>query len=323
MNEKISVVVPVYKTEKYLYDSVQSLLAQTYQNLDIILVDDGSPDRCGEICDRLATQDARIRVLHKSNGGVSRARFDGIYQASGEYVAFIDSDDTVDPEYIETLYHAMHEFSADVATCGHRVKNADGSIVERFCFSTGNICLSNKEALRRMLYDDCCSLSLCCKLYRTAWLRDIPPSDLILGEDSYVCLRYFLKCRRTAHTGACCYTYYQREDSAVHANAGVKFYDYVHLYDLLLDEFQREAPECMRAYENRLVENNFTAFLKLCSDPAATPEMIGHIAENIKKYKDYIIKYKPSHIRTKAACIISSFGIKTVYGVYSLLSHLK
>lgn len=322
MNEKISIVVPVYRTECFLTRAVNSLRNQSYGNLEIILVDDGSPDGCPALCDRLAAEDERIRVIHKQNEGVSRARYDGVCAATGKYLAFMDSDDTVEPAYIQTLYDAMHEFDADVATCGHRVVADDGTNIERFCFSDENFCISTGEALRRMLYDSCCSLSLCCKLYRTEWLREIAPSDLILGEDSYICLLYFLRCRRTAHTGQCRYAYYQHGESAVHANAAVKFYDYVRLYDRLLPVFEQQAPECMQAYYNRLIENNFVVFLKLADDKTVPPEMVRHIEDNIKKYRNFVLKDKKSHLRTKAACLLSSFGMPAVAACYKLFERL-
>ena len=98
---KISVIVPIYKVENYLNRCVESIRKQTYRNLEIILVDDGSPDACGEMCDRYAQEDSRIRVIHKENGGLSDARNAGIEVAAGEYIAFIDSDDWIDDKMYE------------------------------------------------------------------------------------------------------------------------------------------------------------------------------------------------------------------------------
>lgn len=102
-NPLISVIVPIYKVEKYLQKCVQSIINQTYKNLEIILVDDGSPDNCGIICDKLAERDDRIRVIHKKNGGLSSARNAGIEIANGEYIGFVDSDD-----YIEEFLSLIH-----------------------------------------------------------------------------------------------------------------------------------------------------------------------------------------------------------------------
>lgn len=117
MNPLISVIIPVYKVEAYLAACVESVLAQTWQNFEIILVDDGSPDNCPKMCDEFAARDSRIRVIHKENGGLSSARNAGIDAAKGEYLAFLDSDDLWTPLFLERLYRAICETDADLAVC--------------------------------------------------------------------------------------------------------------------------------------------------------------------------------------------------------------
>lgn len=117
MKPLISVIIPVYKVEAYLTACVESVLAQTYQNFEIILVDDGSPDNCPQMCDEFAARDSRIRVIHKPNGGLSSARNAGIDGAKGEYLAFLDSDDLWTPVFLERLYRAIGETGADLAVC--------------------------------------------------------------------------------------------------------------------------------------------------------------------------------------------------------------
>ena len=123
MNSLISVIIPVYKVEAYLAACVESVLAQTYQNFELILVDDGSPDNCPQMCDAFATRDSRIRVIHKENGGLSSARNAGIDIAKGEYLAFLDSDDLWSPLFLERLYGAIQETGADFSVC----------LFQRFC----------------------------------------------------------------------------------------------------------------------------------------------------------------------------------------------
>lgn len=117
VQERISVIVPVYKVEAYLDECVQSLVDQTYQNLEIILVDDGSPDNCPAMCDAWAERDSRIRVIHKENGGLSDARNAGIDSATGDYIAFVDSDDWILPEMYEKLLAALKAEHADISAC--------------------------------------------------------------------------------------------------------------------------------------------------------------------------------------------------------------
>lgn len=114
----VSVVVPVYQVEPYIRDCLDSILGQTYSHLEIIVVDDGSPDACPQICDDYAACDARVSVIHQPNGGLSSARNAGIARASGEYLAFVDSDDVVAPAFVETLVDMARGTGADIAQCG-------------------------------------------------------------------------------------------------------------------------------------------------------------------------------------------------------------
>lgn len=115
---KISVIVPVYKVEPYLRKCLDSIVGQTYENLEIILVDDGSPDNCGAICDEYAARDERIRVIHQPNGGLSAARNAGLDMATGEYIGFVDSDDWIEADMYEYLLSGAQRAAADIAVCG-------------------------------------------------------------------------------------------------------------------------------------------------------------------------------------------------------------
>lgn len=117
MNDLISIIVPVYRVESYLTACVESVLAQTYEQFELILVDDGSPDSCPRMCDEFAARDSRIRVIHKENGGLSSARNAGIDAAKGRYLAFLDSDDLWTPVFLERLYRAIDETGAELAVC--------------------------------------------------------------------------------------------------------------------------------------------------------------------------------------------------------------
>ncbi len=127
---KISVIVPVYKVEKTLDACVKSILAQSYTDLEIILVNDGSPDRCPEMCEKLAETDGRIKVIHRENGGLSAARNTGIDHATGDYITFVDSDDLVDPEMVSVLYGAIRKTDTDMSVCMFRVFQNESDIVK-------------------------------------------------------------------------------------------------------------------------------------------------------------------------------------------------
>lgn len=127
MAQLVSVIVPIYQVEPYLEKCVDSILAQTYSELEVILVDDGSPDNCGAICDRYAEQDTRVHVVHKENGGVSSARNAGLDAASGTYVMFTDADDCPDPDLVETMVRALEQNDADLVTVDFRAVTPSGT----------------------------------------------------------------------------------------------------------------------------------------------------------------------------------------------------
>ena len=127
MKPAVSVIVPVYKVEQYLNKCVQSILDQTFRDFELLLVDDGSPDKCGDMCEAWAKKDGRIRVIHKPNGGLSDARNAGIVQANGDYLLFVDSDDWIEKDMLATLYGLIREADADMACCNFRSVNEDGT----------------------------------------------------------------------------------------------------------------------------------------------------------------------------------------------------
>ena len=129
--EKISVVVPIYKVESYLKECMDSILAQSYKNLEIIFVDDGSPDNCPQLCDQYAAYDNRVKVIHKVNGGLSDARNAGIGCATGDYITFVDSDDFIKKNMIEYLFNKLHEYDADIAFCQRVNVDESGAILSR------------------------------------------------------------------------------------------------------------------------------------------------------------------------------------------------
>ncbi len=146
----ISIIVPVYKVEKYLRKCVESIQAQTYCDLEIILVDDGSPDKCPQICDDLARTDRRIKVIHKENGGLSSARNVGLDKATGEYITFVDSDDTINPLMIEYLFDAISINNADISMCGCKTVTDDGNLLAIDSFEDGRI-FKNEELISSII----------------------------------------------------------------------------------------------------------------------------------------------------------------------------
>lgn len=152
MHSQVSVIVPVYNVEHYIHRALDSLLNQTYPHLDIILVDDGSPDKCPQICDEYARKDNRVRVIHKKNGGLSDARNVGLDIATGEYITFLDSDDYILPDTVEKFLRTAHEQNVDVVCCGLNIIDTSGRIYDyRKCEASFK---ASGEAVVKLLLKD-------------------------------------------------------------------------------------------------------------------------------------------------------------------------
>ena len=143
----ISIIVPVYKTERFLNACIASILAQTFTDFELILVDDGSPDGCPALCDAAAAKDSRIRVIHKKNGGQSTARNAGLDAAHGEWIAFVDSDDTITPDYCAKLYAAVQATGAQMAVCNYRQVDESGQPLKEQYLHVRAEVLDQKQAL--------------------------------------------------------------------------------------------------------------------------------------------------------------------------------
>ena len=219
---KVSVIVPVYNCEAFLPACIESIVQQTYPNLEIILVDDGSKDGSGEICDAYAVKDPRIRVIHQVNQGVSTARNNGLNVAEGDMVSFVDSDDTVEPDLYEVLVSLAQEHEADIAHCGYRKIHFDGSYKD--ILGTGILLVQNSfEASECLLTGQNFTGSPCTKLYRRELFEDIRfRPDLKINEDVLMNVQVFRKAQKLVFYDVPKYCYYEREQSATRSTDRLK-----------------------------------------------------------------------------------------------------
>lgn len=206
----LSVIVPVYKVEPYLDICVQSIVRQTYQNLEILLVDDGSPDCCPQLCDNWAARDNRIKVIHKPNGGLSDARNVGIAAAMGELLAFVDADDTLHPQMYETLLLAMLNSNADIALCDFRRTDKPSQPEEPLPTEIVIQIPSKDEMLRSVLVEYVVAWN---KIYRRSLFSGVRYPKGRLYEDEFVAHQLLWKAHRVAWVKAELYYYFQRNDS--------------------------------------------------------------------------------------------------------------
>lgn len=222
--ELISVIVPVYKVESYLDRCVQSIVDQTYQNLEIILVDDGSPDNCPSMCDAWAAKDQRIKVIHKENGGLSDARNAGMAAASGDLVGFVDSDDRIRADMYQLLRENMQKNHSDIAACGVKMVWEDGT-PERMLTGEGQIVLDTQEAMRAVIEESRLKQPVWYKLYKTELIRDIPFPVGKYHEDVFWTYQAVSRANRVSVFDEPCYEYLQRSNSIMGQNFSVKRLD--------------------------------------------------------------------------------------------------
>ena len=222
MNPLISVIVPVYRVEKYLSRCVDSILAQTYRNLEILLVDDGSPDRCPQICDEYAKKDPRVRVVHQKNLGVSAARNAGLDRARGDYIGFVDSDDSIDPEMFEKLFYLNEKYHTPISMCRYCEVYADEpgkDLLPKKNRSEEGV-LSAEDAMRKILLPGRYNGSLWNKLFQRGLFNGEAPvrldATISSGEDLLAVAQCMLRVREVAYTTQPYYFYQFNLDSAIH-----------------------------------------------------------------------------------------------------------
>lgn len=234
----LSIIVPVYKVENYLPKCIDSILAQTFTDFELILVDDGSPDDCPALCDATAEKDARVRVIHQKNGGLSAARNAGLDAARGAWIGFVDSDDYIEPEMYEVLYQAVQSTGADLALCDYAEVNEAGTPCPTMHVSLSGGELTGQELLKRA---SGLMVQLAWnKLYRRAIFTQLRYPEGKLNEDLFLIPEVCLQIQKAVVVPKALYYYVQRGGSIMSGNKTLRHFD---------------AAEAAQRYWDCLVEN--------------------------------------------------------------------
>ena len=254
----ISVVVPIYKVEQYLRRCIDSILNQTYSKLEIILVDDGSPDNCGMICDEYAKTDSRIRVCHKENGGLSDARNCGVGHATGEYVTFIDADDYVSSRYVEYLYQLLKSTEADVACCDYM--RTDGNDCA-FSQSEERVILTSQDACMQMIERKVALIVSWGKLFPLALVKRNPFPKGKIHEDEFTTYRFYYESERIVFGCAKLYAYFQNEHGIIKSGKEKKQVDAYEAFIQRSEFFESQGEKALaaaswRRYRRKLISDN-------------------------------------------------------------------
>lgn len=279
MNELISVIIPVYNMGDYLRRCVASVLDQTYRELEIILVDDGSTDDSAEICDELKRKDDRIIVIHKPNGGTSDARNRGIDEARGKYIGFVDGDDYIDENMFSNLYGGMEKYNADIAVCG-TCRKSPQKVEMRSCGNDFNV-LSRQEAYSA-LFKGKYGGSSCDKLFKAELFEKVRYRMLRQGEDLDLFVRSLKYAERLVTVPFVGYYAVYREGSSSNSIFDDKRMEIIRVWEEMIETVQEICPDVLQqayAYELKGL-NNSIEYMYKCRNRSYFLSK--------KKYEDYL-----------------------------------
>ena len=315
----ISIVVPVYNVEKYIDNCIESILNQTYDDYELILVDDGSKDSCPQICDSYAKQDKRIKVIHKENAGLSDARNAGTALAKGKYITYIDSDDYINPLYLEMLLKAITETGAEFSIAGIKnVYSLDSS--ENIKISDVKIRkLSSHQALSLILYQKYHDVSASGILMplNMAIKHKFPMGKLF--EDLFTTYKYYLDASNVAVIDAELYYYLQRSNSILDSKIDSKFVnDLLEASDNIVHSCEKY-PDLIKAAENKKFSNYCSLVRKKLSVASNCSKT--KIREYLDKYKKEMLIDNNARMKNRiAALIMMVFGVKGFVKVCMLVN---
>ena len=239
-NELISIIVPAYNVENYIQKTIKSILKQTYKNIEVICVDDGSTDITLQAIYSIAAIDNRVKVFHKENEGVTKARKYGVEQAHGEYIGFVDADDEIEPTMYERLYKNLIEYNADISHCGHDIVWLNG---KKECFyGTGRLAQQDKISGIKSLISGSFEPGLCNKVYKHTLLHSLFHSGIMdysikINEDLLMNYYLFKQAESSVFEDVCLYHYLKREGSASSSSISSKMiWDQINVKQIILND---------------------------------------------------------------------------------------
>lgn len=304
-SELISIVVPVYNVEDYVENCVSSIMSQTYHNIEIILVDDGSTDKSGKMCENFKLKDGRIRVVHKKNGGLSDARNKGIDIATGAYIMFVDSDDYMPTYAVEYLYKLLTKSEADISIGRLEMTknlNSKGNI------ETGtNRLFNNKEAIGQLLYANLFSTSAPAKLYKMGLFKEIRFPVGKLHEDLYTIYKVFDRAQKIVYGSNIVYFYYHRTGSITVSKFSVKRLDAIDALNQLKADINISDYYMQSAFSSQILENIYSFFFSdITSNEIKKYGLWTMVKENRKNvlFDKYVSK------RIKGYAVLSYAGLQ-------------
>lgn len=306
MDKRISIIVPVYNVEKYLTRCIDSILAQTYQNIEVILVNDGSTDSSPAICDEYAQKDARISVIHKENGGLSSARNAGLDAATGEYIGFVDSDDFIAPDMYANLLKTLDSDKVGIANCMYVRAFDSGKTADSRVPHNQNECISRINYLEELLLH-VGDVSVCTKLFSHQIIGDIRFPEGKLNEDFPFMVRLSENIENIQFVGQVGYYYYVRENS-ITARYGKSFVDMQENALWMFDYIQNHYPTLIKQALRFALYQNMAYLLAVSRTEAVTSNKSYVSALHFVRKNYFKIPINP-YLKTKEKIILLGQGV--------------
>lgn len=309
MEELISVIVPIYNIGKFVEKCIETIANQTYKNLEIILVDDGSTDKSGKICDKWKEKDNRIKVIHKKNEGVSIARNTGIKEANGAYFFFVDGDDYIDLDIIENLYRSLKENNTQIAISGHYHTTYSEKVK---LYSNQNFVSEPEETMKRLLRFDDIYPVIWGKLYKREIFEQIefPPGKI--NEDAAVVYLLLDRAEKVSHIDKAGYYYVQREKSIVHEEYDKAKITHIEFLEEQLHYVEKKYPNLIEYAENFFViPLNCHVILTYRSKLKEEHKIL---KKKLRKFMPRILRNSKMTLLTKTRSIlIAYFGFSRIF----------
>ena len=306
--ELISVILPIYNVEKYLKRCIDSVIEQTYKNIEIILVDDGATDNSGKICEEYAKKDERIIVIHKENGGLSDARNAGIIKAKGKYITLVDSDDYIEKDYVEFLYKLLKDNNVKMSICSHTVIYENGTILKKETHE--NSVLDSKTTLERILYDEGIDLSAWAKMYEKSLFDKVLYPKGRLFEDAATTYLLMDQCKKIAIGSESKYNYMVRNNSITSATFSSKKMELIVSTKEMSDYVKEKYPDLTSAANRRLMYAYLSTLSQLANSKITYPKEEKELVEYVKANGKEILQDKRAKKRDKIGILSLKFGFK-------------
>ncbi len=307
----VSVIIPIYNVQDYLARCIDSVLAQNYKDLEIILVDDGSHDTSGDICDEYDLKYRHVRVIHKTNGGLSDARNAGLEVAQGKYVTFIDGDDYVHPRFVEALINTIETTGAQIAACTWQ-ELKDGDTPREVIFDKASCRIfSQEEAINTVFYQGELNHSACSRIFEKQLFDDLRFHEGVLYEDLAIIYPLLRKVEKVALLKAPMY-YYMHRAGSILTTISLRRTQVLDHLEALEQQVAKEAPQYLPAVRSRHLSACFNMLrLMPFRDPKWQPTK-QRAWDYIKKMRFSCIKDKNVRFKNKIAILLSYFGLNVL-----------